>query len=182
MASIQTSIELQDQFTSVIYGIINSVNTAVSVVEDMQQTMETDVDTSAFEGMRNEINQATMALDELNAEMQNIGGNGQVINMDVQPTIPDPLVENPNPVPLEVQPNAPPDIGNDISRTIAHITEQLDGVIAMQQQIDQTAASIDVLPTEVTKDIKKTNTLVEQLQAILEFAFNKLFELDIHTT
>ena len=39
MATIQTGIELHDQFTSVIYGIIGAVNTAVSTMENMQQTI-----------------------------------------------------------------------------------------------------------------------------------------------
>ena len=64
MSSIQTGIELQDQFTGVIYGIINAVNMAVSTMEDMQHTMNSDVDAGAFEGMRDEINEATLALDE----------------------------------------------------------------------------------------------------------------------
>lgn len=65
MASIQTGIQLNDQFTGVIYSIINSVNIAVSTMEDMQHTMNNDIDTGAFEGMRNELTQATIAMDEL---------------------------------------------------------------------------------------------------------------------
>lgn len=66
MASIQTGIELNDQFSSVIYNIINAVNMAVSSMEDMQQTMNADIDTSGIQGIRDEINQATMAMDEMN--------------------------------------------------------------------------------------------------------------------
>lgn len=70
MASIQTGIELQDNFTSVLYGIISSVNMSVSAMEDMQQTMNADVDTSGIEGARESINQTTAALDALNATME----------------------------------------------------------------------------------------------------------------
>lgn len=83
MSSIQTGIELNDQFTGVIYSIINAVNLTVSTMEDMQQTMNADMDTSGIEGVRDEINQATMAMNELNAAMQ----NQPVINTDV-PTVP----------------------------------------------------------------------------------------------
>lgn len=84
MASIQTSIELQDQFTSVIYGIINSVNMAVYSMEEMQQTMNANVDTSAFEGMRNEINQATMEMYELDAAMNELHAPYNLTNSMVQ--------------------------------------------------------------------------------------------------
>ena len=71
MASIQTGIELNDQFSGVIYGIINAVNLTVSTMEDMQHTMNADMDTSGIEAVRDEINQAAAAMDELNAVMQN---------------------------------------------------------------------------------------------------------------
>lgn len=72
MASIQTGIELNDQFTSVIYGIINAVNLTVSSMEDMQRTMNADMDTSGFTYVRDEINQAAAAMDELNDALQNL--------------------------------------------------------------------------------------------------------------
>lgn len=121
MASIQTGIELQDNFTSVLYGIISSVNMAVSAMEDMQQSMNADIDTSGIEGARESINQTTAALDELNAAMESqtapdiapaaVPGDssGEPIPVPVNPVLPDPLVENPDPVPLPIQPNAPPE-------------------------------------------------------------------------
>ena len=84
MASIQTGIELQDHFTSVIYGIINSVNMAVYSMEEMQQTMNADIDTSAFDGMRNEINQATMEMYELDAAMNELHAPSNLTNSMVQ--------------------------------------------------------------------------------------------------
>lgn len=121
VASIQTGIELQDNFTSVLYGIISSVNMAVSAMEDMQQSMNADIDTSGIEGARESINQTTAALDALNAAMESqtapdiapaaVPGDssGEPIPVPVNPVLPDPLVENPDPVPLPVQPNAPPE-------------------------------------------------------------------------
>ncbi|MCM1231161.1 MAG: hypothetical protein NC489_13625 [Ruminococcus flavefaciens] len=121
MASIQTGIELQDNFTSVLYGIISSVNMAVSAMEDMQQSMNADIDTSGIEGARESINQTTAALDALNAAMESqtapdiapaaVPGDssGEPIPVPVNPVLPDPLVENPDPVPLPIQPNAPPE-------------------------------------------------------------------------
>ena len=120
MSSIQTGIELNDQFSGVLNNIISSVNLAVSAMYDMQQSMNADIDTSSLEGARDEINQATAAIEAMNqaASRQTApdivppvvdGGNGQVINVDVNPVLPDHLVENPEPIRPEIQPNAPPD-------------------------------------------------------------------------
>ena len=90
MSSIQTGIELNDQFTSVMYGIINSVNLAISSVEEMSQTMNTDIDTSSLEGARDEINQATAAINAMNDALNNqtapdIAPTGHFLAQAVQP-------------------------------------------------------------------------------------------------
>lgn len=70
MASIQTGIELNDHFSGVLNGIINSVNLAVSTMYDMQQSMSANIDTSGIEGVREEINRATAALEAMRQEAQ----------------------------------------------------------------------------------------------------------------
>ena len=103
MSSIQTGIELNDQFTGVIYSIIHAVNLTVSTMEDMQQTMNADMDTSGMEDVRDEINQAAMAMNELNAAMQSL----PVVNTDA-PTVP----QAPDPVEVPFTPEqsrSPPD-------------------------------------------------------------------------
>lgn len=120
MSSIQTGIELNDQFSGVLNNIISSVNLAVSAMYDMQQSMNADIDTSNIEGARDEINQATAAIEAMNqaASRQTApdiappvvdGGNQEPISVPVAPVLPDPLVENPEPIRPEIQPNAPPD-------------------------------------------------------------------------
>lgn len=66
MASIQTGIEVNGQFTGAIYNIINEVNLVVSAMYDMQESMSADIDTSGIETARNEISQTTAALDAMN--------------------------------------------------------------------------------------------------------------------
>ena len=120
MSSIQTGIELNDQFSGVLNNIISSVNLAVSAMYDMQQSMNADIDTSSIEGARDEINQATAAIEAMNqaASRQTApdiappvvdGGNQEPIPVPVDPVLPDPLVENPEPIRPEIQPNGPPD-------------------------------------------------------------------------
>lgn len=86
MASVQTGIQLNDQFSSVINGIINSVNICIATMEDMQGTMSANVDTNAFEAMRNEITQATIAADELGAALGGISAPSTSV-----PTTPEPV-------------------------------------------------------------------------------------------
>ena len=174
MSSIQTGIELNDQFSGVLNNIISSVNLAVSAMADMQQSMNADIDTSSLQGARDEINQATAALNELNDAMQqdrNIqptapqveqtapdiappvvdGGNQEPIPVQIDPVLPDPLVENPDPVPLEVQPNAPPDI-DPIEVPVTWQTDNLDvftgtGVERFQQEVQSANDMLNTLNT-----------------------------------
>ena len=192
MSSIQTGIELQDNFSGVMYGIINSVNTAVSSLYDLEQSMNADVDTGNLEVARNEIEQMADAVDELNAACnQNApdiappvvdGGNGQVINVDVNPILPDPLVENPEPIRPEIQPNAPPDpinvpiqwesdnldvfTGTGVERfqqEVQSANDMLNTLNTTQAMISQTAQGMDILPDAAVQDM---NTMQQRLSAI----------------
>ena len=192
MSSIQTGIELQDNFSGVMYGIINSVNTAVSSLYDLEQSMNADVDTGNLEVARNEIEQMADAVDELNAACnQNApdiappvvdGGNGQVINVDVNPILPDPLVENPEPIRAEIQPNAPPDpinvpiqwesdnldvfTGTGVERfqqEVQSANDMLNTLNTTQARISQTAQGMDILPDAAVQDM---NTMQQRLSAI----------------
>ncbi len=73
MATIRTAIELQDSFSGILYHVIDSVNLACSAMEDMSQSMNTSVDTTSLEAARRSIDQATIAVQEMNAAMQNTG-------------------------------------------------------------------------------------------------------------
>lgn len=195
MSSIQTGIELNDQFSGVLNNIISSVNLAVSAMYDMQQSMNADIDTSSLEVARDEINQATAAIEAMNqaASQQtapNIappvvdGGNGQVINVDVNPVLPDPLVENPEPIRPEIQPNAPPDpepveipvtwntdgmdvfTGTGVERfqqEVQSANDMLNTLNTTQARISQTAQGMDILPDAAVQDM---NTMQQRLSAI----------------
>lgn len=195
MSSIQTGIELNDQFSGVLNNIISSVNLAVSAMYDMQQSMNADIDTSSLEGARDEINQATAAIEAMNQATSqqtapNIappvvdGGNGQVINVDVNPVLPDPLVENPEPIRPEIQPNAPPDpepveipvtwntdgmdvfTGTGVERfqqEVQSANDMLNTLNTTQARISQTAQGMDILPDAAVQDM---NTMQQRLSAI----------------
>ena len=191
MSSIQTGIELQDNFSGVMYAIMDSVNMAVSSLDDLSQAMNADVDTGSLEAARNEVEQMADAVDELNAAVgqqpdiaQPVvdGGNGQVINVDVNPVLPDPLVENPEPIRPEIQPNAPPDpvnvpiqwesdnlevfTGTGVERfqqEVQSANDMLNTLNTTQARISQTAQGMDILPDAAVQDM---NTMQQRLSAI----------------
>lgn len=191
MSSIQTGIELQDNFSGVMYAIIDSVNMAVSSLDDLSQSMNADVDTGSLETARNEVEQMADAVDELNAavgQQPDIappvvdGGNGQVINVDVNPVLPDPLVENPEPIRPEIQPNAPPEpvnvpiqwesdnlevfTGTGVERfqqEVQSANDMLNTLNTTQARISQTAQGMDILPDAAVQDM---NTMQQRLSAI----------------
>lgn len=196
MSSIQTGIELNDQFSGVLNNIISSVNLAVSAMADMQQSMNASIDTSSLQGARDEINQATAALNELNSAMQvgqtapDIappvvdGGNSQVVNVDVNPVLPDPLVENPEPIRPEIQPNAPPEpvevpvewqtdglevfTGTGIERfqqEVQSANSMLEQLSSTQDAIARQAYNTNLFPPESVQDL---NSLAVRIDLVRE--------------
>jgi tape measure domain-containing protein len=195
VSSIQTGIELNDQFSGVLNNIISSVNLAVSAMYDMQQSMNADIDTSSIEGARDEINQATAAIEAMNqaASRQTApdiappvvdGGNQEPISVPVDPVLPDPLVENPEPIRPEIQPNAPPDPepveipvtwntdGVDVftetgverfQQEVQSANDMLNTLNTTQARISQTAQGMDILPDAAVQDM---NTMQQRLSAI----------------
>lgn len=193
MSSIQTGIELNDQFSGVLNNIISSVNLAVSAMYDMQQSMNADIDTSSIEGARDEINQTTAAIEAMNqaASRQTApdiappvvdGGNQEPIPVPVDPVLPDPLIENPEPIRPEIQPNAPPDpvnvpiqwetdgmdvfTGTGVERfqqEVQSANDMLNTLNTTQARISQTAQGMDILPDAAVQDM---NTMQQRLSAI----------------
>jgi tape measure domain-containing protein len=197
VSSIQTGIELNDQFSGVLNNIISSVNLAVSAMYDMQQSMNADIDTSSIEEARDEINQATAAIEAMNqaASRQTApdiappvvdGGNQEPISVPVDPVLPDPLVENPEPIRPEIQPNAPPDpepveipvtwntdgvdvftgTGTGVERfqqEVQSANDMLNTLNTTQARISQTAQGMDILPDAAVQDM---NAMQQRLSAI----------------
>lgn len=179
MSGIQTGIELNDQFSGVLYTIINSVDLAVSAMYDMQESMNADIDTSGIEGARDEINRAAAAMDEFNAAVSRQvvpdivppavdEGNQEPIPVPIDPLIPDPLVENPDPVPLPIQPNAPPDpveIQTDIQiEAPDSLAVDVAPVVTEQPQIE-VPEQIEI-PVCLTEDEQRIGQMRQQLQGI----------------
>ncbi|MDE5910254.1 MAG: tape measure protein [Lachnospiraceae bacterium] len=67
MASIMTSIELQDRFSTVVYGMIQAADLNTAAIYNMREAVGTDIDTGALEGAKEQLDQAAMAARQLDA-------------------------------------------------------------------------------------------------------------------
>lgn len=73
MAGIQTGIQLNDQFTDVMYGILESMNMAIQQMGVLQQSMEQEVDPAPWQEMQEEIAQTTAKVDDFSAALSGVG-------------------------------------------------------------------------------------------------------------
>ena len=168
MASVQTGIELNDDFSQVIYSMINAVNMAVSGMEQLQRTMNTDVDTSGIEAVHAEINRATMAMDELMNSMR------QVTNTDPFPETPTPSTTQP--MVDTAQPRAPPDWWHDglqvftdtgierFEQEVQSTDAMITGLTTNLQRTAQVAAGMNMLPPGAAQDIQSVQARLQAVQ------------------
>lgn len=191
MATIRTAIELQDNFTGVLYQVINSVNLGLSAMEDLHQTMNSPVDTASIEAARDSINQATLAVQQLDAAMQGLETpasetptaptNSAPVVLPVQPDVPDPLVDQPAPVDLPVEPEQPEPVEVPVhwqsdnmevftSTGVERFEQEVQSANNMLNTLNQTqsriaaqAAQTDLFPDNAIADM---NNMQNRLQAI----------------
>lgn len=191
MATIRTAIELQDNFTGVLYQVINSVNLGLSAMEDLHQTMNSPVDTASIEAARDSINQATIAVQQLDAAMQGLETpatetptaptNSAPVVLPVQPDVPDPLVDQPAPVDLPVEPEQPEPVQVPVhwqsdnmevftSTGVKRFEQEVQSANNMLNTLNQTqsriaaqAAQTDLFPDNAIADM---NNMQNRLQAI----------------
>ena len=101
---------MQDNFTSILYQVIDSVNLGLSAMEDLHQTMNSPVDTASIEAARESINRATIAVQELDAAIQGTGSpeiepppSPPPVDIPVNPVPPNPIIDQPPPVDVPIQ-------------------------------------------------------------------------------
>ena len=158
MAAIQTAIELNDQFTSVLYGIMDAVNLATAQMYDMQQAMSMDIDTSSLEGAREAIDEATASLIALNGAAQ-------------QPaSAPNPLVGSSAPVEIPVQwetNNLDVFTGTGIDRfeqEVQSTNSMLEQLNNTQNDITRQAYSTTIFPPESFQDLNSMAVRIDSIR------------------
>lgn len=169
MATIRTAIELQDNFTGVLYQVINSVNMGLSAMEDLHQTMNSPVDTASIEAARDSINQATVAVQELDAAMQGVDS----------PTIqtPTPPVSAPVNIPMPQSAQWQSYEGLEVfnntgierfEQEVASVNSMLQEMNNSQSRITQAANETDVLSPQAQSDVEMVENRINALQQSIQ--------------
>lgn len=159
MATIRTAIELEDHFSNILNNIVSAVNMTVSVMTEMQSAVNTPVEPAVFDGLRDYANQATMAVQELDAVLQNMA----------QPELAAPVLAQPKPVSAFIQwqsdnMNVFTDTGIErFQQELNSANYMLNALYNTQAQVAAAAANIDWLPDNVLTDL---GNMQNRLQAI----------------
>lgn len=72
MASIRSTIELVDSFSNPLNNIVNAVNASISVMDQMQESMNRPIDTDTLEAMQAQLNEAKGAAQQLQETLDGI--------------------------------------------------------------------------------------------------------------
>ena len=160
VATIRTAIELQDNFSGILYSITNAVNMSLSVMEDLNRAMNEPVDTTSIQAAREAINQATIAAQEWEAAMQNVDAP-----QTSTPTTPQPSA--PQPVPVQWQSDSMDVFTTSgverFQQEIQSANNMLNTLNTTQERIAATAAGTDMFPASAVADM---NSMQSRLQAI----------------
>ena len=160
VATIRTAIELQDNFSGILYGITNAVNMSLSVMEDLNRAMNEPVDTTSIQAAREAINQATIAAQQWEAAMQNVDAP-----QTSTPTTPQPSA--PQPVPVQWQSDSMDVFTTSgverFQQEIQSANSMLNTLNTTQERIAATAAGTDMFPASAVADM---NSMQSRLQAI----------------
>ncbi len=176
MGSIRSSIELQDNFTNVLMSVINAVNMSVFMMEQMQSVMSEPIDTAGVQGIRDQLAQATIAARELDVAMQNLeapsaGVDPAPVILPVEPSAPDPLVDQPDPVEVPVvwqSDNLEVFTNSGIERfemEVQSANSMLDTLNNTQAQIAARAAQINIFPPGMVADMNGMQSRLQEIQS-----------------
>lgn len=208
MATIRTGIELQDNFTGILYQVINSVNLGLAAMEDLQQTMSAPVDMASIEAARDSINQATAAVRQLDEAMQQVEtpamntptapASSAPVNIPIQPVVPDPLIDNPSPVEAPVEPPAEPvqipvqwqsdnmevftSTGVErFEQEVQSANNMLNTLNETQSRIAATAAQTNLFPANAVSDISNMQNRLSAIQQRIQTIENNPLNMGTDT-
>ena len=178
MGSIRSAIELQDNFTGILMNVINAVNMSVSTMEQMRSTMNEQIDTSSIQGIRDQLNQATIAAQELESAMQNMEAPaaGVPSSSVVLPVESSPDIEVGQPAPVQVPVVWQSDhldvfTNSGIERfemEVQSTNQMLHTLNQTQAQIADRAAQTNIFPPNMVSDMNGMQTRLQAIQGRIQ--------------
>lgn len=159
MASIRSQIELQDNFTAVLMGIISSVNLGLSAMENFEGAMSSDISTAAIENAREQMNQAEAAALQMTAALQEMGA--------AEPTVPEvPEWQSDN---MQVFDSSGAD---RFEQEMQSALNTMNMLTAKQQEISVNAASADIFSPAALQDITRISKRIQNIQQKIQMIEN----------
>lgn len=165
IATINSTIALQDSFSGVLNGIVSAVNLSVSAIQDMQDTMSNSVNMASIDGARENLNQATIAAQELEATMQKIN-DSPTISVQWQS-------DN-----LEVFDSSG---AERFQQEIQSANNMLTTLNNIQSKIAQQAAQTKLFPANMVSDLGNIQSRIQGIQARIKTIENNPLNLVSNT-
>jgi tape measure domain-containing protein len=179
MASIRTAIELNDAISAPLLHITNALNMTISAFESMQNTANNAFDPSTFNGARENINQATIAVNQLNDALSQVVTPDVDIQTNTLPpqnpvNVPTNNAPSQEPVNVPVQwqsDNVPVFTNTGIERfqqEVQSTNNMLNNLNNTQEQIAQQAANTDIFPDNMTSDLTAMTGRIQNIRTAIE--------------
>lgn len=157
MASIQASIQLQDQMSSVLNNITASMNIMLSSFSAAQTASNTAMDATAFQAAQNEITNASAALVQYQEELERVK----------KAPVPTPPVPQVPPAPSWQSVSAAPVFMNSgadrFEAEIQSANQMAQQLYQSQQQISAQARNMSVTPPGMLNDVAMVSNRVQSL-------------------
>lgn len=150
MGSIQTGIEMQDQFSNVLMSFINSMTAAVTAANNFSDVMNQNINTSSLSEIRNEIEAVSQELNTLS----------QSAETPVSPTV-----------------SADVQSVQQINEQIEQTQGLLQRVSNIQQQLSTESQRFDVLPEDARAQIQEVNESILQMRAAMDQVTENPFDM-----
>lgn len=167
MATIQSTIELYDSFSPVLYNVMDAMNLTLASVRDMQNAMSGSIDVSTFEAAENAIHQAGAAMEAFNRQQQAGGGNTNIATPTLEPVQ----------VPVHWEVDNMETFTNTgaerFQQEVQSANAMLNVLNQTQAQITATAGSMDILPPQASVDMMNMQNRMQAIQQrIMEISSN----------
>lgn len=149
MATIQTAIELYDNFSSPLLGVVQAVNQGVSAMESFQATMSESVSVSIADDIVQQMNEAVQSIAEAQAAL-----NDTVVNHDNS------TVQWENPT-MEVFQNTGVD---RFQQEVQSANQMLEQLSTTQDAIARQAFNTNILPPQAFQDLNRLAVRVDNVR------------------
>ena len=168
MATIQSTIELYDSFSPVLYNVMDAMNLTIASVGQMQNALNADVDMASLDSAMDSIHQAGAAMAALNEQLANHS------NTNINIATPEPVQV---PVHWEVD-NMEVFTNTGVERfrqEVQSANAMLNVLNQTQAQITATAGSMDILPPQSSIDMMDMQNRMQAIQQrIMEISNNPI--------